>query len=88
MARAPLNVKEPVGATGPGDGRKPRSEAAGPRQPVRAPGGLRPPRVPEDKRHNRLEAAEGTREPSRSAVCEGPHRRGGPRVDEGHLQEA
>ena len=76
------------GAADPGAWGVHRGGAAGWGQPVRVPGGLPAPRSFEDQPHHRVEAPEGQGEPSRRADGEGPHRRGGPRVDEGHLQAA
>ena len=47
------------GAAAPGAGGVHRGGAAGRGQPVRVPGRVRPPRVPQDRQRHRLEAAQG-----------------------------
>ena len=49
-----MDARAGGGAVAPGAGGVHRGGAAGRGQPARVPGGVRPPRLPEDKPHHRL----------------------------------
>ena len=58
--------RAPAGGVAPrkGSGRRHRAGASGRGQRLRVPGGVRPPRLPQDRPRNRLEAAEGQGDPT------------------------